>query len=94
MINPDIATRDGADWGGTQAGTVRGELARSVMQFKSFPIAMISRHWRMLEARRSGCAGTGEQTGVHRAALMRVHHGTGRHRFQTKQIVQGKDQLT
>ena len=40
-----------ASGGATQRGTVRGELARSVMQFKSFPIAMVSRHWmRMLEA--------------------------------------------
>jgi hypothetical protein len=36
--------------GGQQAGTWGGELARTVMQFKSFPIAMFTRHWaRMLE---------------------------------------------
>jgi hypothetical protein len=30
---------------GTARGTVPGELIRSVLQFKSFPIAMIMRHW-------------------------------------------------
>jgi hypothetical protein len=41
----------GVTMGGQQAGTWGGELARTVMQFKSFPIAMFTRHWaRMLEA--------------------------------------------
>jgi len=31
--------------GGTQKGTATGEIWRSVMLFKGFPIAMISRHW-------------------------------------------------
>lgn len=30
---------------GTQRGTVKGELVRSFFQFKTFPIAMITRHW-------------------------------------------------
>ncbi|WP_342052001.1 MULTISPECIES: hypothetical protein [unclassified Cupriavidus] len=45
VLNPDLNTKALASWGGKQRGTVDGELARSVMQFKSFPIAMISRHW-------------------------------------------------
>lgn len=50
VMNPDLATKTLASGGSLQRGTVKGELARSVMQFKSFPIAMISRHWRrMLE---------------------------------------------
>ncbi|TXI89641.1 MAG: hypothetical protein E6Q40_02010 [Cupriavidus sp.] len=45
VLNPDLNTKALASWGGKQRGTVDGELARAVMQFKSFPIAMISRHW-------------------------------------------------
>lgn len=46
VLNPDLATKAIQSWGGLSSGTVSGELARAVMQFKSFPIAMISRHWR------------------------------------------------
>lgn len=44
VVNPDLATRTIAQ-GSTQKGTAAGELWRSVMLFKSFPIAMITRHW-------------------------------------------------
>lgn len=51
VIKPDLYTRTAGTWNGTQAGTGLGEFARSVMQFKSFPLAMITRHWRnMLDA--------------------------------------------
>lgn len=50
VLNPDLATRAITTAGASRAGTLDGELWRAVMQFKSFPIAMISRHWRrMLE---------------------------------------------
>ncbi|MFC4518614.1 hypothetical protein [Cupriavidus pinatubonensis] len=50
VLNPDLQTKAITSWGGKQRGTLDGELARSVMQFKSFPIAMLSRHWgRVLE---------------------------------------------
>lgn len=50
VVNPDMATRAITTFGGTQSGTAAGEIARTVMQFKSFPIAMMTRHWRrMLE---------------------------------------------
>lgn len=45
IINPDMATRAIATGGGMPAGTLRGEAMRSFMQFKSFPVAMITRHW-------------------------------------------------
>jgi hypothetical protein len=48
IIKPDLETRTVGTWNGTQSGTGLGELARSVMQFKSFPIAMITRHWRTM----------------------------------------------
>lgn len=51
IIKPDLETRTVITWNGAQAGTGFGEFARCVMQFKSFPIAMITRHWRnMMEA--------------------------------------------
>jgi len=43
-LGPDLATRTLQTWG-LQKGTGTGEIARSIMQFKSFPIAMLSRHW-------------------------------------------------
>lgn len=45
IINPDMATRAIATGGGMPAGTIKGEAMRSFMQFKSFPTAMITRHW-------------------------------------------------
>lgn len=30
---------------GTEAGTLKGEIVRSFFQFKTFPIAMLTRHW-------------------------------------------------
>lgn len=45
VINPDMATRAIVTGGGMPAGTIRGEAARSFFQFKSFPLAMMTRHW-------------------------------------------------
>lgn len=56
VVNPDLFTRT-IQQGSTTKGTASGELWRSMMLFKSFPIAMISRHWaRMLndETMRAG----------------------------------------
>ena len=46
VVNPDMATRSIVTAGGLPAGTVRGEAMRAFMQFKSFPVAMLTRHWR------------------------------------------------
>lgn len=43
-LNPDLATRT-LQAGGLQKGTGKGELWRSLMLFKSFPVAMMTRHW-------------------------------------------------
>jgi len=43
-LSPDLTTRT-LQSGGLQKGTGKGELWRSLMLFKSFPIAMMSRHW-------------------------------------------------
>lgn len=93
VINPDLATRAMQTWGGQQAGTGTGELARMAMQFKSFPIAMISRHWRrMLEGDR-GLDGAPllANRAAYAAALVVSTTALGAIVFQTKQMLQGKD---
>lgn len=47
IVNPDLITRT-IRTGGSQKGTASGEMWRSIMLFKSFPIAMITRHWRRM----------------------------------------------
>lgn len=93
VINPDLTTRAVVTFGGQQAGTIPGELARTVMQFKSFPVAMMTRHWRrMMEG--------DLLPGVDSVAANRVAYGTallftsmalGMVAFQSKQVLQGKD---
>lgn len=49
-VAPDLHTRTLVTWGGQQRGTMGGELGRSIMLFKGYPIAMMTRHWgRMLD---------------------------------------------
>jgi len=94
VINPDLATKAAASAGGMSRGTVRGELARSVMQFKSFPIAMISRHWRrMLDAPSVDGAPMMANRLMYGAAMMTSLTALGAVAYQTKQIVQGKDPI-
>jgi hypothetical protein len=93
VINPDLATRAIQTWGGTQGGTVKGELARSVMQFKSFPIAMISRHWRRMLDAPKGLDGAPALANklAYTAAMLVSTTALGAIAFQTKQMLQGKD---
>lgn len=93
VINPDLATRAIQTWGGSQAGTGVGELARVVMQFKSFPTAMISRHWRrILEGgREMDGAPMLANKGAYTAALLLTTTALGAVVFQTKQMIGGKD---
>jgi hypothetical protein len=63
------------------------------MQFKSFPVAMISRHWRrMLDAPKStdGAPMLANKL-MYGAAMMTSLTALGAVAFQTKQVVQGKD---
>jgi len=101
VLNPDLAVKVMAT-GGMQAGTVPGELARSVMQFKSFPAAMISRHWRrMMEAPvvsdGSAPAGMNGPAAMNRlmygGALLLTTTALGAIATQAKQIIQGKDPI-
>lgn len=95
VVNPDLATRAVVTMGGQQAGTYGGELARTVMQFKSFPIAMMTRHWRrMLEGDHDA---TGAPMLANRAAygfaLLATATGLGAVATQEKQMLAGKDPI-
>jgi len=93
VINPDLSTKAIQTWGGQQAGTGVGELARATMQFKSFPIAMISRHWRrMLEAdsKLEGAPALANKA-AYTAAMLLTTTALGAIAFQTKQMISGKD---
>ncbi len=93
VMNPDIATRAIQTWGGQQAGTGVGELARATMQFKSFPIAMISRHWRRILESQASADGSPAMANkaAYTAALAITGTALGAIAFQTKQVTQGKD---
>ncbi|MGL4650817.1 MAG: hypothetical protein ACRC1H_15525, partial [Caldilineaceae bacterium] len=92
ILNPDLRTRAITTGGGAQTGTAGGELARAVMQFKSFPIAMLSRHWgRILEDADSPGAATPADRAAMGAALLITGALLGAMAFQIKQVVQGKD---
>lgn len=95
VLNPDLATRTITTGGGAQRGTIRGELARSVMQFKAFPIALISRHWRRMLDTPQGLEGAPLMANrlVYGAAFMLSSAALGAIAFQAKQISQGKDPI-
>lgn len=93
VLNPDLATRAITTAGGSQAGTIPGELWRAVAQFKSFPIAMISRHWiRMLETPQGldGAPVVANRLAYAGAMLVSLT-ALGAVAFQSKQLVSGKD---
>ncbi len=93
ILNPDLATRAITSGGGAQRGTFPGELFRSVTQFKSFPIAMISRHWRRMLETPQGLQGAPVAANrvVYAGAMLVSLTALGAIAFQTKQIVTGKD---
>lgn len=103
VVNPDLKTRAIVTGGGMPAGTVRGEAMRAFMQFKSFPTAMLTRHWgRILETPQGmdgAPVGFGADTkagaAVNRVALLAALNVTGMMLgaivLQNKALVQGKD---
>ncbi len=95
VVNPDLATRSIITMGGQQAGTWGGELSRTVMQFKSFPISMFTRHWaRMLEGTHGAAdAPLLANRSAYGFALMTTLMGLGAVAVQEKQILQGKDPI-
>jgi hypothetical protein len=96
IVNPDLATRAVVTTGGTQAGTFSGEIARTAAQFKSFPVAMITRHWkRLLEGDHDAAGAPALANRVsYFAALMGTTVGLGAIALQEKQILQGKDPIS
>lgn len=93
VLNPDLTTKAIMSAGGSQRGTVGGEFARSVAQFKSFPAAMISRHWRRVIDTPQDLEGAPAVANrlMYAGALMVSLTALGAVAFQTKQIVSGKD---
>jgi hypothetical protein len=93
VLNPDMATRALSTAGASRAGTIDGELWRAVMQFKSFPIAMISRHWRRMLETPQGMEGAPMMANrlAYSGALMVSLTALGAVAFQSKQMVSGKD---
>ncbi len=103
VVNPDLATRAIVTAGGMPAGTVRGEAMRAAAQFKSFPIAMITRHWRRIFETPQGMEGApagfgAESAGgavANRLAVLAAMNVSlmllGAVVLQNKSLVQGKD---
>ena len=95
VVAPDLAARAVSTFGGKEAGTWAGEIARTSMQFESFPISMMTRHWsRMLEGDHdaTGAPLLANRT-VYGMALLATLTGLGAVATQEKQILQGKDPI-
>jgi hypothetical protein len=93
VVNPDLRTRALLTSGGQQAGTAAGELARTVTQFKSFPVAMISRHWSRMLTDSRGLDGAPllANRAMYGFALMASLTALGAIVTQTKHVLSGKD---
>lgn len=95
VLNPDLTTKAMQSFGGHARGTLMGEFSRSVMQFKSFPIAMITRNWARMMDTPQGLAGAPMMANrvMYGGTLMVALTGLGAIAYQTKQIVSGKDPI-
>lgn len=67
-------------------GTVAGEITRSILQFKAFPIAMISNHWQRLQS-----MPTGAGKAVYAAELLATCSILGAISIQMKSLVAGNE---
>lgn len=95
VVNPDLRTRAILTAGGTQAGTYAGEIARTVTQFKSFPVAMMTRHWARFIEGNHGADGAPLAANrlAYGIAMMATLTGLGAVATQAKQMLQGKDPI-
>jgi hypothetical protein len=103
VVNPDLTTRAIVTGGGMPAGTFNGEAMRSFMQFKSFPVAMLTRHWGRVFEAPQGLEGAPMGFGaeskagevVNKVAVLAALNVTlmmiGAIVLQNKALVQGKD---
>jgi hypothetical protein len=93
VVNPDIRTRAITTLGGKEAGTMAGELARTVMQFKAFPISMLTRHWsRAMEGGADGGPALANRY-AYGMALTASLMALGAITVQSKQILSGQDPI-
>lgn len=76
--------------GGTERGTIKGELVRSFFQFKTFPIAMMARHWQ----RGMGLHSTTGGKAGYIATLMAAQTLMGAVAMELNDILSGKDPRT
>jgi len=84
----DLQTR-AAVTRGTKKGTIEGEFLRSIMLFKGFPMALISRHWgRAAEQWRNGERASAVAYGAGLTTAMTVF---GALAIELKDMVNGKD---
>lgn len=87
-VAPDLYTRAAVERG-TQKGTIEGELLRSIALFKSFPLAMISRHWgRVADTWRSGDRASAIGYGAGLAVALTT---LGALALQLKELAAGRD---
>ncbi len=68
-----------------QAGTFKGELTRSFFQFKAFPLAMITRHWKR------GLSGNAGNRAVYLASLFATTAVLGAISMQVNEVLNGRD---
>lgn len=85
VVSPDLMTR-AAVTRSTQKGSVEGEFLRSLLLFKSFPLAMISRHLRRAAEMPNAAGALG-----YSASLMAGLVAFGAVSLTAKDLVQGKD---
>ncbi len=85
IIEPGVRERAFMQ-GGFQRGTVKGEIARSFWQFKSFSIAMMMRHFRRAMAQETGWGRAG-----YLAALMASTTVLGGMAIQLGELAMGRD---
>lgn len=87
-LSQDLQTR-AAVQRGTRRGTIEGETLRSLMLFKGFPMAMISRHWgRMADTWASGEKASAIRYGAGLTTGLTIF---GALAIQLKDMVNGKD---
>lgn len=85
VLAPDLTTRATIQQG-TKAGTFGGEMLRSLMLFKSFPMAILDKHLRRLRT-----IPTAQGKVAYSVAMMASLQLFGAVSMQLKDMVQGKD---
>lgn len=85
VIEPGVRER-ALMFSNLQRGSIKGEIVKSFFLFKSFPIAMVTRHWA-----RGMSQPTGTGRAAYIAALLASTTVLGMVALQASQVVQGKD---